>query len=327
MMISRSSRFAVLFAGLFLAFSMVTADYAEARRGGSFGSRGTRTFQSVPPTRTAPQPAAPVERSMTPNSATNNAARQTPAAQRPGIFSGLGGSMMRGLLLGGLIGLLLGQGFGGLAGMLGLLLQGLLIGGAIMLIIRFFRSQSARNQAPAMAGVPRSMGNFGRNAAAQREADNVTSFPIPGIGSGFGRTAPANDQITMTPADLDTFQQRLTEVQEAFGREDHAGLRRLATPEMVSYLSEELADNAKNGIRNEVSNVSLLEADIAESWREDDRDYATAALRYESLDVMRDRASGKIVAGEADRPTETTELWTFTRQNGGDWKLAAIQQP
>ncbi|TJW30535.1 MAG: hypothetical protein E5X59_38545, partial [Mesorhizobium sp.] len=40
-----------------------------------------------------------------------------------------------------------------------------------------------------------------------------------------------------------------------------------------------------------------------------------------------DRASGKIVAGEADRPTETTELWTFTRQNGGDWKLAAIQQP
>ncbi|TJV04325.1 MAG: hypothetical protein E5Y18_27045, partial [Mesorhizobium sp.] len=79
-MISRSSRFAVLFAGLFLAFSMVTADYAEARRGGSFGSRGTRTFQSVPPTRTAPQPAAPVERSMTPNTATNNAARQRPAA-------------------------------------------------------------------------------------------------------------------------------------------------------------------------------------------------------------------------------------------------------
>ncbi|PAQ06254.1 Tim44 domain-containing protein [Mesorhizobium temperatum] len=326
-MISRSSRFAVLFAGLFLAFSMVTADYAEARRGGSFGSRGTRTFQSVPPTRTAPQPAAPVERSMAPNTTTNNAARQTPAAQRPGIFSGLGGSMMRGLLLGGLIGLLLGQGFGGLAGILGLLLQGLLIGGAIMLAIRFFRSQSARNQAPAMAGVPRSMGNFGRNPAAQPDADNVSSFPIPGIGSGFGRTAPASDEITMTQADLDIFQQRLTEVQEAFGREDHAGLRRLATPEMVSYLSEELADNAKNGVRNEVSNVSLLEADIAESWREDDRDYATAALRYESHDVMRDRASGKIVAGEADQPTETTELWTFTRQNGGDWKLAAIQQP
>jgi predicted lipid-binding transport protein (Tim44 family) len=95
---------------------------------------------------------------------------------------------------------------------------------------------------------------------------------------------------------------------------------------MVSYLSEELADNAKNGVRNDVSDVSLLEADIAESWREDDRDYATAALRYESRDVTRDRASGKIVAGEADHPTEATELWTFVRQDGSDWKLSAIQQ-
>ncbi|MER9775223.1 hypothetical protein NKJ22_23750 [Mesorhizobium sp. M0220] len=81
MLISRSGRFAVLFAGLFLAFSMVAVDHADARRGGSFGSRGMRTFQPVPPTRTAPQPAAPVERSMTPNAATNNAARQPQAFQ------------------------------------------------------------------------------------------------------------------------------------------------------------------------------------------------------------------------------------------------------
>lgn len=329
MLISRSKRLAVLLAGLFLAFSMVAMDQAEARRGGSFGSRGMRTFQSVPPTRTAPQPAAPVERSMTPNAGTNNTARQTQAFQRPGFLSGLGGSMMRGLLLGGLIGVLLGQGFGGLAGIFGLLLQALLMGGAIMLAVRLFRSQSVHNQGPAVAGVPRSMGNLGRGAAAQPDTGDVAAFPIPGIGSAFGGTTQANasDEITLSQPDLDTFQQRLTEVQEAFGREDHAALRRVVTPEMVSYLSEELADNAKKGVRNDVSDVSLLEADIAESWREDDRDYATAALRYESRDVTRDRVSGKIVAGQADRPTETTELWTFTRQNGGDWKLAAIQQP
>jgi predicted lipid-binding transport protein (Tim44 family) len=118
----------------------------------------------------------------------------------------------------------------------------------------------------------------------------------------------------------------LTEVQETFGREDHAALRRLATPEMVSYLSEELADNAQKGLRNDVSDISLLQADIAESWREGDSDYATAALRYESRDVTRERSSGRIIAGDADQPTETTELWTFTRQNGEDWKLSAIQQ-
>jgi predicted lipid-binding transport protein (Tim44 family) len=334
---SPTVRFAALFAGLFLAFSMTATDHAEARRGGSFGSRGARTFQAPPPTRTAPAQTAPVERSMTPSTGTpgtgiNAASRQQPTAgaQRSGFMGGFGGSMMRGLLLGGLLGVLLGQGFGGLAGMFGFLVQALLIGGAIMLAIRFFRSQSARVQTPAMAGVGRSGSatGFGRGDTHRREVANASTFGIPGIGSGFGGKAGAvsSDGITLSQDDLDTFQRMLTEVQEAFGREDHAALRRLATPEMVSYLSEELADNAQNGVRNDVSDVSLMQADIAESWREGDRDYATAALHYSSRDVTRDRASGKIVDGDADMPTETTELWTFVRRDGAEWQLSAIQQ-
>jgi predicted lipid-binding transport protein (Tim44 family) len=49
-------------------------------------------------------------------------------------------------------------------------------------------------------------------------------------------------------------------------------------------------------------------------------------LQYSSLDVTRDRATGRVVDGDADQPTETTELWTFTRRNGVEWKLSAIQQ-
>jgi predicted lipid-binding transport protein (Tim44 family) len=329
-MISRTSRFAALFAGLFLALSMVAMDHAEARRGGSFGSRGMRTFQSAPPTRTAPVPTAPVERSMTPNTGVNNAARQPQAGlQRPGFMSGFGGTMMRGLLLGGLIGLLVGHGFGGLAGMFGFLLQALLIGGAIMLAIRFFRSQSARGPAPALAGAGNAQASrFENRATAQQQTDTGRPFAIPGFGGGSGGDSPAtgSDEITLAQTDLDAFQQLLTDVQEAFGREDHAALRRATTPEMVSYLSEELADNAQKGLRNEVTDITLLQADIAESWREDERDYATAALRYESRDVTRERASGKVVAGDDDHPTETTELWTFVRENGSNWKLSAIQQ-
>ena len=54
---------AVALVGLFLA-----AGHAEARagRGGGFGSRGARTFQTPPPTRTAPTPAQPIQRSTTP---------------------------------------------------------------------------------------------------------------------------------------------------------------------------------------------------------------------------------------------------------------------
>ncbi|PBB27719.1 hypothetical protein CK228_02705 [Mesorhizobium sp. WSM4312] len=327
-MMSRTSRFATLFAGLFLAFSMIAIDHAEARRGGSFGSRGTRTFQSAPPTRTAPAPIAPVERSMTPNTGVNAATRQPQAGpQRPGFMSGFGGTMMRGLLLGGLIGLLVGQGFGGLAGMFGFLLQALLISGAIMLAIRFFRSRSAQGPTPALAGAGNAQApRFENRAPAQQQT--AGSFTIPGFGGGSGGGSPADvsEEITLAQSDLDAFQKLLTDVQEAFGREDHAALRRATTPEMVSYLSEELADNAQKGLRNEVSDITLLQADIAESWREDDRDYATAALRYESRDVMRERGSGKVVEGDEDHPTETTELWTFTRQNGSSWKLSAIQQ-
>lgn len=320
---SRTSRFAALIAGLFLAFTMVAVDQAEARRGGSFGSRGTRTFQSAPATNTAPRQTGPLERSMTPNTGQQNAARSAqPAAQRPGFMNGFGGSMLKGLMLGGLIGLLLGQGFGGLAGMFGFLLQALLIGGAIFLLLRLLRSRSAPT--PAMAGNAGGMGNF-RDAAPSQ---NSRPFTVPSFGapSGTAPTAPVSEDIELTQDDLDTFQRRLTEVQEAFGREDHAALRRFVTPEMVSYLSEELADNAKNGLRNDVSDVTLVQADIAEAWREGDRDYATAAMRYESRNVMRDRETGAIVEGDADHPSEATELWTFVRQNGSDWQLSAIQQ-
>lgn len=334
----RTARIATLFAGLLLAFSMVAMDHAEARRGGSFGSRGTRTFQSAPATRTAPQPAAPVERSMTPNTGQSNAARPTPAAAaaRPGFMNGFGRSMLGGLLLGGLVGMLLGSGFGGMAGMFGFLLQALLIGGVVMLLIRVFRARSAQSPAPAMAGNAPGLGSFSHREPAPdnsqnnspRNSNGTGSFGFPGFGSSpAAAPRPGNaDELGLKQQDLDTFERLLTEVQEAFGREDHADLRRLATPEMVSYFSEELAENAKNGVRNDVSGVKLLQADIAESWREGDRDYATTAMLYAARDVKVDRASGDIVEGDTDQPTETTELWTFTRQNGTDWKLSAIQE-
>ena len=107
--------------------------------------------------------------------------------------------------------------------------------------------------------------------------------------------------------------------------EDYATLRRITTPEMMGYLSEELGQNASNGLRNEVSDVRLLQGDVAESWREGANDFATVAMRYSSRDVTRERASNRIVSGD-ERPSESTEIWTFVRERGGDWKLSAIQE-
>ncbi|MFN3548415.1 MAG: Tim44 domain-containing protein [Mesorhizobium sp.] len=320
-----------LFAAVFFSFTLVSTDFAEARRGGSFGSRGTRTFQAPPPTRTAPAQTAPVERSMTPAPAPGarqqqTAAQQAASPQRQGMFGGgLGGSLMRGILIGGLFGMLLGYGFGGMAGALGFLVQLLLVGALVWLAMAFLRSR----RTPAMAGgasAPSGGDGLGRDAMpAPRKANG---FTVPSIGGGaasYPDEAPSTTDIRLDQADLDTFERRLSEVQDAFAREDHAALRRLTTPEMVSFFSEELADNAKRGVVNEVSGVHLLQADIAEAWNEGERDYATAALRYEAVDLLRDRATGEL-AGGSEEPSETVELWTFVREKGGAWKLSAIQE-
>ncbi|MFH1795383.1 MAG: Tim44 domain-containing protein [Pseudomonadota bacterium] len=318
------TRFIALFSTLLVALTLVSTDFAEARRGGSFGSRGMRTWQAPAPTRTAPNPTGPIERSMTPAPNTATRQQQTLGQQRPGMFSGFGGSLMRGLLIGGLFGMLLGYGFGGLAGALGFLVQLLLIGLLVSFAMAWFRSR----REPATAdGAPYGGGN-GFGHARIDTSDTKTpagGFTIPSIGGGAASAAPATQDISLDKSDLDTFERRLAEVQKAFSDEDHAALRRLSTPEMVSYFSEELADNAKRGLRNDVSDVHLVQADIAESWREDGTDYATAAFQYEAVDVMRDRASGKVVEGD-ENLTETTELWTFVRPRGGEWKLSAIQE-
>lgn len=311
--------------------TLVSVDFAEARRGGSFGSRGLRTQQAAPPTRTAPSQTAPVERSMTPAQNTPRQQQTANQQQRPGLFNGLGGGLMRGLLIGGLFGMLLGYGFGGMAGALGFLVQLLMIGALVWMAMAFFRS---RNQPAAAGGAPMPATprgpDFGRpsqrDAAPQSEPGrSSTGFTLPRVGGAAVAATPQMSDITLDQGDLETFEQRLGDVQRAFADEDHAALRRLSTPEMVSYFSEELADNAKRGVRNEVSGVQLLQADIAEAWNEGEDDYATAAFRYEAVDVLRDRATGAL-AGGIEQPTETVELWTFVRKNGGEWKLSAIQE-
>jgi predicted lipid-binding transport protein (Tim44 family) len=125
------------------------------------------------------------------------------------------------------------------------------------------------------------------------------------------------------------FEQRLREVQAAYGAEDVAGLRRLATPQMASHFASELSENARRGIVNRLSDVRLLQGDLAEAWGERGSDFATVAMRYSLIDVNVDRATGRIVSGSPTAPQEVTEVWTFTRPTGAGpaaWQLSAIQQ-
>ena len=94
---------------------------------------------------------------------------------------------------------------------------------------------------------------------------------------------------------------------------------------MVSYFTKDLEANKATNDINKVSDVKLLQGDLAEAWREGDTDYASVALRYSLIDKTFDRSTGRLVEG-SERPEEVTEVWTFVRPRGGNWELSAIQQ-
>jgi predicted lipid-binding transport protein (Tim44 family) len=311
-----------------LATMLTLADFAEARRAsGGFGSRGTRTFQAPAATRTAPAPAAPIERTMTPQTQTTRPATapnaQSQAGRTGGMFGGLAGGLMGGLLMGGLFGMLMGSGFGGGFGFLGLLLQGVLIFFLVRFAMRMFG-----NRQTAYSGT-------GAGPSARSNAATGPGFQIPrmggiNLGGSSASTKPRGpsasaDEIGVGQQDLEHFERLLKEMQAAYADEDYASLRRITTPEAMSYLAEELSENATRGVKNEVRDVHLVQGDVAESWREGNVDFATVAMRYESIDVLRDRTSGQLISGDPDNVSESTEIWTFVRRPGTDWQISAIQ--
>lgn len=332
-----------------LTLSLGMAEQADARRGGGFGSRGMRTYAPTRSTATAPS-VGPVQRSMTPNNGGfGQAGYGQPRygqpgygqrglgaqANRGGFLRRWGGPLLGGLALGGLMGMMMGHGFGGAAGFLGLLLQVGIIALIAMVVLRLFRR---RRDGAAMAGAgapmaresydgPRGGGLMGGGSGQTQGGGFMGGFG-GALGGAAASAAPASgpaDELGIAQSDFDAFEQLLRDVQGAFGREDYTALRERTTPEVMSYLSEELSQNAVAGKRNEVRDVRLLQGDLAEAWREEDAEYATVAMRYASIDVTRDRASGRVLEGDADRPTETKEVWTFVRQPGVAWRLSAIQ--
>ncbi len=312
-------RFRRVFATVALAATLAfaaTDAMARPGGGGSIGSRGSRTYSAPPATTTAPT-ARPMERSMTQPGQPGYAQRPQTTPPLGGFFNrpGFLGGLFAGFLGAGLLGMLFGHGLfgglGGLASIIGLVLQVALI----VIVARLLWSWWQRRSQPALASGP--------------SLRSVSPLSGLGLGGGAGAasaapTRPAgSDEVGLTPDDFNEFERVLGEVQTSYSREDVAALRAIATPEVASYFAEDLAANASKGVVNRVTDVKLLQGDLAEAWREGETEYATVAMRYSLVDEMLDRASGHVVSGG---PDEATEIWTFMRQRGGRWLLSAIQQ-
>lgn len=289
----------VLIAALLAVFLALAPGLALARAGDgmSMGSRGIYTYSAPPGTS-----ATPMQRSLTP---------QPGYAAQPSYGSSAGRSPFMSGLLGGFIGagiggLLLGHGLfwglHGFGGFFGLVLQ-------IMLLVWLFRWLRRAFFGGVRAYAGGGLGGLGM--APPRPA------PLS--------AAPPAHPIQIGPGDYQTFEQMLVAVQAAWSNHDLDSLRQLATPEMVGYFGEQLAEQTSRGVRNVVGNVRLDHGELSQAWAEDGREYATVAMRFSMTDATFD-ARGTVVDGSPDEHVTATEVWTFLRAPGGRWILSAIQQ-
>ncbi len=303
----------------------VTISAADARvgGGGSSGSRGSKTYSAPPSTTTAPGAAQPMNRTFTqPGTPAAGAPAAAGAASKGGFFNRPG---MMGGMLGGLA-----MGFLG-AGLFGMLTGGGLFSGLGGTVVDHRPAAAGRPDhhrgaagdvvvaAPPHAG-RRLRG--GTCSCRRRPRRRQTSFRSGLGGFGLGSSQPP---LEIQPADYEAFERLLGEVQAAWSNEDVAKLHTLATPEMVSYFSKDLEENKARNDLNKVTDVKLLQGDLAEAWREGETDFASVAMRFSLVDKTMERTTGRLVAG-SDTPIEATEVWTFARRRGADWELSAIQQ-
>jgi predicted lipid-binding transport protein (Tim44 family) len=304
----------IILALFFCASVALGPAIAEARAGASaggrassLGSRGLRTYEN--------NNAQPLSRSMTPLPQTPVQPGLTPAVpaygggsffQRHPFLTGLAGGFLGSWLFGHSS--YAADGTAGGSGM-GMLLELLIIGLLIYFAVRLFRGRVFSNGWP--VGTPFSMPRSAGASAVPARRDR-------------GR------DINLSDADLSAFQAIHAAVQKAWSAGDLGHLRRLMTPEMLSYFSEELTRNASQGVQNIVSDVQLVKGELTESWEQGDLQYASAFMRWRAHDYVirlgQTDDAESIVSGNSRVAVEAEEMWTFVRRRGGDWLLSAIQQ-
>ena len=303
---------------VFAALLALTPMLAAARPTFSAGSRGSHSYSSVPSTNTAPSGAMPFQRSITPN----GSAYGNPGYG--GYGSAYGGYRPRSAFTSGLLGGLVGAGLGGLlfgggffGGMHG---GGSFLGFLIQMVLLFLLARLAFRR---FVGVPATAGGPDFFARTLGGAPGMASGP--GFGGGSGGARRNSRPVVIIQSDYQAFEHVLKTVQAAWSAHDLNSLSGMATPEMVGYFGEQMAEQTSRGVRNQVTDVRLQQGDLAEAWSEGSREYATVALRFSMVDATFDTGR-HLVDGSLTERVTATEVWTFVRSPGAKWILSAIQQ-
>lgn len=299
--------FVVLTLALLFVSYMDEFAYARAGRGGSFGSRGSRTYSA--PQRQTSTPTTP-QRQV--NQQQNPQYNQPMAPQGGGFMRSLAGGLVGGLI-GGLLFSSLGHaaGFGSAGAGIGLL-DILLIGFGIFMLVRFFRRKK-----PEASYSYQSSGDSAYQAPAQSyepQAEPVTA--------SVRRFDPSFDEKAFREEATDIF----FKVQSAWKGRDMKTVESLLAPEILKVMRGQADEMKRDGRVNRLENIAVKDIFITEAWQEEGVEYITLKIDASVLDYVTDE-SGGVIEGSSTDPVKFSEYWTFVRSIGsGRWRLSAIQQ-
>jgi predicted lipid-binding transport protein (Tim44 family) len=300
----------------------IMATEADARAGGgkSFGNIGSRNY-------TAPQ-------------TMNKANTGTPAAIGSGMgrFAGLAGAAIVGALI-AVAAMAMFQN-----GMLSGILFYALIAIVAFMIFAFIRSR--RSPLLANPGMPQAF-----HTANNKQPDpalHSTAIHPPASHQPPAEQPTIRGTVQMGETNLENVYNHIREsdpkfypaiflsnmddifmrIQEAWRDKDIGYMELLVTPEIEKVFASQMQELREKNLVNYMRNIKLLEKSIVEAWIEKGHQYITVHLRFSMLDYTIN-TNGDVVDGSKDIPAETSELWTFTRDDGNPhaiWKLSAITQ-
>lgn len=302
----------IFVAVFFLTLALIATD-ASARfgRGGSMGSRGSRSYsqpsRSYSPPRVSPSPNAPGRAPYAP------ASPQQPGG---GFFRNFAGGIFGGMV-GGLIGNMLfgrsGGGFGG--GGIGLF-EIILIGAGGYLIYRFFKKKKTKDRQPedySSQGVQYQ--DMNQPVLRSEEGDEGLA--------AIKRTDPYFNEERFTETAMDIF----FKIQAAWMNKDLSAARPLLAGEMQEFFQKDLDNLNREKKTNHLENIAVRKVEITEIWQEAGQDFLTVLISANLLDYTTEDTSGAVIEGSKTDPVKFEEYWTFCRKIGSNlWMLSAITQ-
>ena len=116
---------------------------------------------------------------------------------------------------------------------------------------------------------------------------------------------------------------------QAYAKGDVSTLHKLLDGPLLETFEDSIEKRKQSKKTLELDIERIISMEILDQWEEKTHMYKT--IRFVSLQHLVTRnEKGKILAGDPDRYTEVTDIWTFSRlltSSNPNWKLVATQIP